>query len=73
MPYAPFDRAGGGSSNPPAPGTSGTTVFGTSQLVPGGKVADKTLPIQMKKELVPGLKLLLTIDQANSISVNLGL
>jgi hypothetical protein len=60
-------------NGPSAPGTSGTTVFGTYQLVPGGKMANKTLPIQMKKELTSGLKLLFTIDNANSISVNLGL
>ncbi len=60
-------------NGPSAPGTTGKDVFDWYELIPGGKAANKTLPIQMKKTLLPGLVLLFTIDDENSIKVNLAL
>ena len=58
---------------PSAPGDTGKTVFDHYTLRPGGKAAGKTLPIQIEQERVKGLTLLFTIDESNSISVDLGL
>lgn len=59
-------------NGPSAPGTTGDSVVGYHSLIPGGKIENKTLPIQLKSDLVPGLRLMFTVDKANSILVNLG-
>ncbi len=56
-----------------APGTTGKDVFGLYELMPGGKATNKTLPIEIKKTVIPGLQLLFTIDDENSIKVNLAI
>lgn len=60
-------------NGPSAPGNTGATVMAYSTLNPGGKVANKTLPIQMDKGLLKGLTLEYTIDDEHTIAVDLGL
>ncbi len=60
-------------NGPSAPGTTGKDVMDYHELLPKGKLTNKTLPIQMEKTLLKGLQLLFTIDDENSIIINLGL
>ena len=56
-----------------SPGTLEKDVFAFHALIPGGKVENRVLPIQLKKELLSGLQLLFTIDKANILKWDLGL
>lgn len=50
-----------------------TNKFDHYTLTPGGKLQDKTIIIQLKPDQMQGLQLLFTLDDQNSIQVDLGL